>query len=248
MLQETSDNSRGGDGRFEKTHWTMILAAGDLASPNNEQAREQVCQAYWRPVYAFARKRGKSPHDAEDLTQTFFAWILEKNKLGGLRREGGRFRSWLRKLLENFLAREWNEVHTLKRGGGRVHIPFDETTETHCQRDLSEEATPETMFDRQWAIAVLDQVLGRLRDECAAEGKQRLFECLEGCFPGSSKPFSYSGAAQALGLTETAVRMAASRLRQRFRMLLRQEVATSGTPPEEIDEEIRYLLTVLSRG
>jgi RNA polymerase sigma factor (sigma-70 family) len=235
------------DRTFQTTHWSVILSAGDLASANNRQALSQFCQAYWEPVYAYVRRRGKRPEDAEDLTQDFFAWFLENEVLSKVRRQGGKFRSYLLTVLPHFLANEWNRDNAQKRGGGKMIVAFDEEVEARYQKGLSEDATPEELFDRKWAFSVLDQVRKRLREEYCAKGQGQLYDVLQGFLPGAEQQAPYEGASQALGMTEEAVRMAVHRLRRRWGKFLREEVAARGTKPEEVDEEIRYLLDIMSR-
>ena len=246
MSEVTLETPSGSGSLFPQTHWTVILAAGDLSSPNNQPALEQFCQAYWYPVYVFVRARGSPPEEAKDLTQAFFARVLEKEVLAGLSREGGRFRSFFLKTLKRFLTNEWQHRQAEKRGGGKTHLPIDETTETRYQKNLADHRPPESSFDREWAVAVWGRALARLREEYTREGKQQLFECLQGGFPGALQELSYAEAAQALDMKVEAVRTAARRMRQRYGKLLRAEVATPGTSPQEIDEEIRYLIAVLN--
>jgi RNA polymerase sigma-70 factor (ECF subfamily) len=245
MTTESTSRSAGSVGRFEATRWTVILTAGDPASPDHEQARNQFCQAYWCPVYAFVRRKGHSPEAAEDLTQDFFAWFLSQEVLARLTREGGRFRSYLLKVLQHFLSNAWKREQALKRGGSKTMLSLDDSAESRYQAHLAEDRTPEALFDRQWAIAAVDQALTRLGEEYCRDGKQRIFEKLQGCLPSSSETLCYAEAAQTLGLKEEAVRMAAHRLRRRYGELLREEVATPGTRPKEIDDEIRHLIAVM---
>jgi RNA polymerase sigma factor (sigma-70 family) len=245
--QDSTGSGVGVGSGFRTTHWSVILAAGDMASPKNQEALARFCQAYWSPVYFFLRKAGHVPHDAEDLTQSFFAWFLQKNKLAGVAQGKGRFRSFLLTVLKRFLINEWHHQQTARETGGKSFLPIDAAAETCFLNDASGDATPEAAFDREWANRVWDEALRKLREEYARDGKSKEFDCLQTCFPGAHKPFSCAEAAQTLGISENAVRMAVNRLRRRFRELMRREVAAQGTSQEEIDEEIRYLLEILSR-
>jgi RNA polymerase sigma factor (sigma-70 family) len=247
MAQQTPTTPSGGDGQFRTTHWSVILAAGDLAASNHKTALDQFCQAYWRPVYVFVLKKGYPREEAQDLTQDFFLSFLKKNKLAGLSRERGRFRAFLLTVLKNFLINDWRHKNTEKRGDGKMLISIDQDTETRFQKYLSDNATPEVLFDLEWARAVLVQVRILLREKYAEEGKPQVFDCLQYFLPGAHEVPSQAEAAKTLGMSEEAVRMAVHRLRVRFGKLLRQEIATPGTSREQVEEEIRYLLEVLSR-
>jgi RNA polymerase sigma factor (sigma-70 family) len=245
MPEVPPETPNGSGGSFPLTHWSVIFAAGDLASPNNQQALAQFCQSYRDPVYFFLRRKGHQPADADDLAQEFFAWFLQKEILAGLTRKGSRFRSYLLTVLRNFLANRWRDQHAQKRGGGASFVAIDADTETRYLKEMTDHTPPETLFDRQWAKTVAARAFGRLREEYKAAGKERLFACLQGCFQGVPEKVSHADAAKALGVTETAARQAAYRLRKRYREVLRMEIAASGTSEEEIDEEIRYLMEVL---
>jgi RNA polymerase sigma-70 factor (ECF subfamily) len=242
---QTDGSSAGTQSCFQSTHWTVVLAAGLKDNPESSAALQKLCTAYWRPLYAFIRRRGYTVEESEDLTQEFFARLLEKELLADVTREGGRFRSFLLTVLKRFLANEWNREYAQKRSGGKPIFPIDDTAEARYQRELTEQATPETLFERQWAAAVLDQVLVRLRDDYAAAGKQALFEQLQSCLPGAQSEISYAQIAATFGMNESAVRMAAHRLRRRYGELLRAEIAVTVSSPEEIDEEIRYLIALV---
>jgi len=232
---------------FQTTHWTVVLTAGLKDGPESSAALQKLCSAYWHPLYAFIRRRGHSVEEAEDLTQDFFARLLEKEILAGVTREGGKFRSYLLTVLKRFLANEWNREHAQKRRGGKPLLSIDDTAEVRYQRELTEHSTPETLFERQWASTVLDQVLIRLRDEYTVAGKQALFEKLQHCLPGAHSEIRYSELAVAFGMKEAGVRMAAHRLRHRYGELLRAEIAVTVSSPAEIDEEIRYLIGLIGQ-
>src|SRR5438034_399184 len=172
---EINDGSIPGVGAcFQTTHWTVVLAAGLKDGSESAAALQKLCTAYWYPLYAFIRRRGYSVEEAEDLTQEFFARLLEKELLAGVTREGGRFRSFLLTVLKRFLANQWNREHAQKRHGGKPVLSIDDTAEVRYQRELTEHATPESLFERQWASTVLDQVLVRLRQEHIDAGKNAL--------------------------------------------------------------------------
>ncbi len=231
---------------FPLTHWSLILRAGDIASPSHQQARTQFCETYWKPVYFFIRARGRQPADAEDLTQEFFARFLEQEILAGLTRKGSRFRAYLQKVLQNFLMNQHRKQCTQKRGGRVQFMHIDADTEVRYLKQLTVQISPETLFDREYALAVLERVRTGLREDYARTGRGQVFELLEGYLPGARETLSYEAAAQALGMKVTAVREAVQRIRQRYGKLLRAEVAVAGTSPKEIDDEIRYLITIMS--
>jgi RNA polymerase sigma factor (sigma-70 family) len=239
-------NAAGGGGAFTTTHWTVILAACEENGTRGSDALAQLCSAYRSPLYAFIRRRGYAPEDAEDLVQGFFLHLLTGNILKGLKREGGKFRSYLLRALTCFLNNEWHRRNTLKRGGGAIMIPADAAAERRYQSMLVEDETPETLFERQWARTVLDRTLARLRDEHAAAKKGALFEQLQHFLPGMECDLGYSETAAALGMNEVAVRTAVHRLRRRYGALLRVEIGQTVSCPGEIDEEIRHLIALVS--
>jgi len=234
-------------GYFATTHWTVILAAGQNASPLAHEALEMLCRTYWYPLYAFIRRQGHGPHDAQDLTQAFFARFLEKDYLHDVHRERGKFRSFLLASLKHFLANEWDRSQAQKRGGGHILIPLDqETTEHRYQLEPREELTAEKIYERRWALTLLDQVLDRLRDEFLAGGKGAQFEALKIFLSAGKGSIPYATVAAKLGSTPEAIKVAVHRLRKRYRELLRAEIANTVTTPAEVDEEIRYLFRALS--
>ena len=232
---------------FATTHWSVVLTAGRSDAPQAQDALEKLCQTYWYPLYAYVRRRGNSPADAEDLTQAFFAWLLERNWLGGADQQRGRFRSFLLTSFSRFLANEWDKARTQKRGGGRiVSLPFD-VADTRCAREPVDNLTPEQSFEWRWALTLLEQVMNRLSTEFARDGKAELFEALKPCLLGERTTQPYAMLAAKLGMTEGSVKVAVYRLRQRYRQLLRDEIANTVAEPEEIEEELRYLFAVLAR-
>jgi RNA polymerase sigma factor (sigma-70 family) len=231
---------------FAATRWTLVLtAARGNASSAAAVALGELCRVYWYPLYAFLRRRGHTPHDAEDLTQEFFAQLLARQFLAKVDREKGKFRSFLLASLKNFLADERDRAKAQKRGGGRPTIPLDSlAAETRYQLEPADELTPEKLFEKQWALALLEQVLSRLHDEMAADGKAAMFEELKTALTGG-RSGTYATIAEKLGMTEGAVKVAAHRLRRCYRELLKEEIAQTVAGPEEVEDEIRYLLSCL---
>ena len=233
--------------RFLPTHWTVVLAAGSRDSTEARDALEKLCRTYWPPIYAFIRRQGHNPHDAQDLTQGFFARVLEKNYISAADRTKGRFRSFLLGTLKHFLANEWDRTNAQKRGGGQVLIPLDAATEeTSCGFEPADQLTAEKIFERRWALTLLDQVLRRLRSEYVADGKEPLFEQLKHTLTEASRALPYAQIAAQLNTSEGAIKVAVHRLRQRYRELLRAEIASTVAGPEEVDDEIRNLFAALA--
>lgn len=229
---------------FATTHWSVVVhARGD--SPSAEQALGQLCSAYWYPLYAFVRRQGRAPHDAQDLTQEFFARLLEKQWLKDVERERGRFRSWLLAAMKHFLANEWDKRRAEKRGGAIAFVSIDETAESRFAHEAADPAAPEILYDRRWALTLLDHVLTRLREEYAAAGKLAQFDALKDTLTGDRTP--YAEVATRLGSTEGAMKVAAHRLRERYRDLIRAEISETVAEPGEVEDELRHLPSTLSR-
>ena len=234
---------------FVATRWSVVLSAQDHASPEAAGALGELCQTYWYPLYAFVRRSGHSKEDAEDLTQEFFARLLAKDYLDAARRERGRFRTFLLVALKRFLANEWDRRHARKRGGGQFVLPLPtDTGEQHYQFEPADVLTPERIYERRWAMTLLAQTISRLKQEQQATGKLREFEQLKGALTSGRGAISYAEAAAALSLTEGAARVAVHRLRRRFRELFRAEIAQTVAAPEQIDDELRHLLSVVGNG
>ncbi|MGO8929160.1 MAG: RNA polymerase sigma factor [Limisphaerales bacterium] len=232
---------------FATTHWSVVLAAGRGDVPQAREALETLCQTYWHPLYAYVRRRGYSPADAEDLTQEFFAWLLERDWLGVADQQRGRFRSFLLTSFSRFLANEWDKARTQKRGGGRiVALRFDDAEAGRAHEPVDND-TPEQIFEWRWALTLLDHVMRRLSAEFARDGKAELFEALKPCLLGERTAQPYATLASKLAMTEGSVKVAVHRLRQRYRQLLRNEIANTVTKPEEVEDELRYLFAVLAR-
>jgi len=232
---------------FATTHWTTVLAARDQQSPRAAEALDKLCRRYWPPVYAFIRRRGHGPDDAQDLTQEFFARLLEKNYLEAADAAKGRFRTLLLTAVTRFLVNERERMQAQKRGGGAVHLSLEaEAAEDGYRVEPADPVTPETIFERRWAETVLETVLARLRQEFEAAGQQERFEVLKPFLAAEKQGPSGAEVAARLGLSESAVYSAVHRLRQRYGELLREEIAHTVASPEEIDDELRYLVRVLS--
>lgn len=233
---------------FPVTQWTVVLKAGGNPSPESAAALERLCRSYWYPLYAFVRRSGYSPADAEDLTQEFFARLLEHNWLAHADRDKGRFRSFLLMAIKRFLAKEWAKARTLKRGGQARIVPLElDTAETRYSQQPADTRTPDEVFERHWALGLLAQVLQRLRAEYEHEGKEGLFRALEPCLIGKRETQPYAALGKELGMSEAAVKMAVCRLRERYRECLREEIGHTVATPTEVDEEVRHLFRVLAR-
>jgi RNA polymerase sigma factor (sigma-70 family) len=232
---------------FATTHWSVVLEAGDERSPQAEAALTRLCQTYWLPVYAFVRKRGHSPEQGQDLTQAFFANFLEKQHVTKANRERGRFRSFLMISVENFLRNENDRAHAQKRGGGRQLLSLDEQdAEARYLCEPTTETDPAKAFEQRWAATLLNTVLSRLQAEFGATGRGDLFEALQAHFWGDAESTPYPELAERFGLTLANVKITAHRLRQRYRELLREEIAHTVALPSQIDEEIQHLMKVVS--
>ena len=232
---------------FATTHWTVVLAAGQRSTPQSDRALEELCRTYWFPLYAYVRRRGHTKEDAEDLTQAFFARFLARNYLESLRAERGRFRAFLLASLKHFLANEWDKSRRQKRGGGVTPLSLDwQTADTQFQVAATNEPSPDQAFDREWAVTLLARVIERLQQECAAEGKAKLFDQLKGLLTAGQPAAPQRELAAALGMEEGSVRVAAHRLRKRYRQLLRNELANTLGDPAMVNEELRALFGAFS--
>jgi RNA polymerase sigma-70 factor (ECF subfamily) len=241
MSSNCASSSAPGD-IFATTHWTVVLAAGKRHTPQSDLALEELCRTYWFPLYAYARRRGHNKEDAEDSVQAFFARFLAKNYLASLGAERGRFRAFLLASLKHFLINEWKKSQRLKRGGGEKNLSLDwQTADTKFQVAATNEPSPDKAFDREWALALLCKVIGRLQKECEADGKAKLFEQLKIFLTAGKGALSHAAAAKSLGMDETAVRVAVHRLRKRYRLLLRDEISQTLTDAADVDEEMRAL-------
>jgi RNA polymerase sigma factor (sigma-70 family) len=233
--------------QFNTTHWSVVLAAGESGSEQSAAALNKLCRVYWYPLYAYVRRQGNGPEDAEDLTQQFFARLLEKNYLANADRERGKFRTFLLASMKNFLVNEWKRAARLKRGGAHSFVSFDlEVAEGRYAAEPTAGAVPESLYERQWAVSLIEQVFASLRLEYATVEKGALLEELKGFVWGEQSSASYAEIAANLKVAEGTVKVSVHRLRQRFRELLREEVAQTVSQPEEIDGELRHLIAVLS--
>jgi len=224
------------------------LLAGAESSPQALSALETLCRTYWRPIYAFVRRSGHSPHDAQDFTQEFFARLLEGGSLRAADPHKGHFRSFLLGALKHFLANEWKRSQRQKRGGGCTVLSLEELqAETQASGEPADALTPEKSYDRRWAEAVLGQAMERLREEHARAGKAERFDALKLYLPSGEEPASYAETAGRLGLSEGAVKWAIHQLRQRYGELVRAEVADTLANPAEAETELRHLLAALSQ-
>jgi len=234
-------------GSFATTHWSVVLMAGQADSPEANEALEKLCRTYWYPLYVYVRRQGNSPEDAQDLTQNFFSRLLEKNYCAKADRDRGKFRTFLLGSLKNFLVNEWKRASRLKRGGDLTFLSIDaNVAEDRYATEPANESNPDAAYEQRWAITLIEHVLATLRREYSAADKARLFEELKGFIWGDKSTASYAEIAGHLNLTEGSVKVSVHRLRQRFRELLRAEVAHTVARPEDIDGELRHLISVAS--
>jgi len=233
--------------QFATTHWSVVLAAGERELPQAAEALEKLCRAYWYPLYVYVRRQGNSPEDAQDLTQIFFSRVLEKNYFAKADRDRGKFRTFLLGSLKNFLINEWKRAGRLKRGGDLTFLSIDaNVAEDRYATEPANESNPDAAYEQRWAVTLIEHVLATLRREYSAADKARLFEELKGFIWGDKSTAPYAEIAGHLNLTEETVKVAVHRLRQRFRELLRAEVAHTVARPEDIDGELRHLISVAS--
>jgi DNA-directed RNA polymerase specialized sigma24 family protein len=232
---------------FPNTRWSVVLAATGSPSPESAAALEIICQAYWYPLYAYARRCGQTPHDAQDLTQEFFRRLLEKRWLESADREKGRLRSFLIVALKRFMSNEWDRVTAQRRGGGRAQAPFDTAfAESRFAAD-SHALAPEETFDRHWALTLISLTTGRLREEFTAAGKPGDYDALKTCLLADRGAIDYAGVAKQLGMNEGAARVAVHRLRKRFREIYREEIAKTLAEGADPAAELRHLAAALAR-
>jgi RNA polymerase sigma factor (sigma-70 family) len=232
---------------FATTHWSVVLAAANEETPGATAALERLCRTYWYPLYAYVRREGHSPADAQDLTQEFFARLLARNSLSQVAPEKGKFRSFLLAVLRHFLSDQRDRVRAAKRGGGMEILSLDaQEAEDRYRLEPVERLDAEKIYERRWAMTLLEQAVNRLREELAAAGKAELFERLQS-FVAGDREVTCIEVATELGLSESAVKSAVHRLRQRYRELVREEIAHTVADPAEIDAEICYLIQVMSQ-
>ena len=232
--------------RFASTRWSLVVAAGQGTSPESQEALATLCRVYWYPLYAYARCRLPSVEDAQDLTQEFFARLLEKDYLRAADPGRGKFRSFLLTAFKHFLAKERDRAHAQKRGGGRHPLPLDfQAGEHRYCLEPADHATPETIYERRWALTLLEQTLARLRQEFVSADKGKLFDCLKRTLTGDDPPRPYALLAEELGISQQAVKVAVHRLRRRYQELLRAEIAQTVASAEEVDDELRDLFAAV---
>lgn len=235
-------------GWFRTTHWSLVRSAGCTDEPLSRAALEQLCERYWTPVYSYVRSRGYDSEDCQDLTQEFFTYLIRDNRVARANQEKGRFRSFLLTSLKYFLSDQWDKRHAQKRGGGNNPISLHcDTGDSQYEREPVNEETPEQIYERRWALTLLENVLGRVREAYSSEGKAALFEVLHPCLVGERTEQPYTALAEKLGTTESAMKSAVHRLRRRYREILRAEIADTVCSQEEVDDELRYLFSVLAR-
>ena len=237
-----------GAGGFVTTDWSAVLQAGQSPSPLVAGALEKLCRTYWPPLYSYVRRKGLSPHDAEDLTQEFFGRLLRLNSLSRVGREKGRFRTFLLASVNHFLSDEWDRARAQKRGGGQRLQFFDETNaEEQFQAEGQPAASPERQFDRRWALTVLNGALNQLSAEQTQAGKAAQFAALKNFLSAEAAAGEYDALAASLNLTPGAIAVAVHRLRQRYGELVRAEVANTVANPADVDAELDYLCELVAR-
>ena len=232
---------------FATTRWTIVMAAGREASPASREALAQLCELYWPPLYSYARRRGHSPEDAQDLTQGFFARFLEKRDVQDADPRRGRFRSFLLSAFKHFLANRYDHERAKKRGGGQALLSLDaDTAEAQYVAEPPDTLTPEALYEQQWARGVVGRAQTALRAEVIKAGKAQLFDQVKDVLVGEKAEGGHTGIAKALGMTDGALRVTIHRLRRRLKELLRHEILATVSDDLEVDDEIRYLIGVLT--
>jgi RNA polymerase sigma-70 factor (ECF subfamily) len=235
------------NGQFNTTHWSVVLMAGGGQSAQSLEALETLCRTYWRPLYAFARRKGHSEEDARDLTQKFFAFILQRNDLGTVAAHKGKFRTFLLTAMTHFLSNERDYAHATKRGGGRELLSIDQLeTEGNYEIPQASELSPDRLFDQRWALTILERALTHLEKEQMLAGKSAPFVALKAYLTEDPDPGEYSSAATQLGITPQAMAVRVHRMRQRFRDLVRVEIAQTVSNPLELEQEMQHLFQALS--
>jgi RNA polymerase sigma factor (sigma-70 family) len=248
--QVTSAVGAGGSAQngamaFTTTHWSVVLTAQGR-SPAADDALEKLCRTYWWPLYGFVRRNGLGPEEAQDLTQGFFALLLERRDLDMVRQEKGRLRSYLLVSLKNFLAKAKRRELTLKRGEGRALVPLDELlAREHADLEPADSLSADRIFERRWALTLLEQVLARLESEYRSAGNAKLFDCLKEFLSDEPGRRSQAEVAAELGMTENALKQAFHRFRQRYRQLLHDEIAQTVAVPGDVEDELRHFISVL---
>ena len=243
-----NDQVESGAGAFATTHWSVVVAAGDATSERSHAALAELCQAYWYPLYVFLRRKGVGPDEAKDLTQSFLADLLARKQIARADRTLGRFRSFLAASLENFLHNEWRRRSAQKRGGGQVPVPLDTVNaEARFAAEPADADNPSLAYDRQWARALLDQAIRALQQEWEQDGRGALFQEFQAHLWGDATSVPYAELCARFDLTPVNLRVTFHRFRQRYRELLRQAVADTVASEAEIEDELRFLMQVVSR-
>jgi RNA polymerase sigma factor (sigma-70 family) len=238
---------QGSPATFVTTHWSVVLAA-QQESPTGEEALETLCRTYWKPLYTFVRRQGLNREDARDLTQGFFALLLERRDLDAVRKEKGRFRSYLLTAFKHFQIDEWRRAAAIKRGKGQQPIPLDEMrAEERIEVQADDRMTPELIYERHWASTVLEKVLSRLKDEYRMAGNAPVFDALKQLLPDEPGAPSQAEIARHLGMTSNAVRQAFYRFRQRYQSILREEIAHTVASPGDVEDELRHLISIVRK-
>jgi RNA polymerase sigma-70 factor (ECF subfamily) len=246
MSLSSTESARVPQQWFVTTHWTVVLSARARNSAASEQALETLCRNYWYPLYAYVRRQGHNPHDAQDLTQEFFSRLLHADYLKSVAREKGRFRTFLLVALKRFLANEWDRARAQKRGGGQVHVALDTSeAETRYQVEPVAELSADRIYDRRWALTLLEQTMTRLRRDFASSGRTGEFDRLKIFLTAEKGSIDYSAMARELGQSEGTLRVNIHRLRRRFRELFREGIAHTVSGPEELEAEVRHLMSAL---
>ena len=239
------EKARHGPAAFTTTHWSIVLAAQGR-SPAADEALEKLCRSYWWPLYGFVRRSGYNPEEAQDLTQGFFALLLERRDIDVVRREKGRLRSYLLVSLKNFLAKARRREVAVKRGEGRALVPLDELlARENADLEPTDALTPDRIYERRWALTLLDQVLTRLESEYSSADNAKLFDCLKELLSDEPDRRSQAEVGVQLGMTENAVKQAFHRLRQRYGQLLRDEIAQTVAVPGDVEDELRHFISVV---
>jgi RNA polymerase sigma factor (sigma-70 family) len=247
MPESGGGSSHEPEALFLTTRWSVVLAARDKASPGSTEALDTLCRTYWHPLYAFIRGSGQTPEDAQDLTQEFFARLLAKDYLQAVVPEKGRFRTFLRMALKRFLANEWDRVRAQKRGGGQTLLPFDTAlAEDWFEPERADALAPDRLYERRWALTLLDEALARLERAYIEGGKGSEFQCLKPHLTADRGSIPYADVAAALETTEGAARVAVHRLRRRFREVFRETIADTVAVSGEVEDEVRHIVAVLS--
>lgn len=246
-LNEYSAPDAGQPRAFATTRWSLVAAAGGGSPEDRRLALAELCQSYWYPLYAYVRRRGHSADESQELTQEFFLQLIEKDSFRVAERQRGKFHSFLLASLNHFLANQWRDARAQKRGGGRPLLSLDFAAgESRYRAEPAHDLTPERVFERRWALELLERALARLRDNYERLGKLPLYEQLKPCLAGAEEAPTYHEAAERLCMTESAVKVAVHRMRERCRRVLRDEIAQTVADPAEVDDELRHLFDVLS--